>query len=127
MQIPSLNQEYVFDTYYLALGKYVNNEMQLISIVSNYLNRCKNSILQLLLNEIIYLPFDFSDQYYGAFKVHQISKGIFKFEYGSVLKTANVSYDSTDEFIKLLINNAEFDIDFDIVLTKSDIINSFKL
>ena len=70
MRIPALNQEFIFDTYYFALGKYIEDEIQLRAIVNNYLNRCKNSILQLPLSEVIYLPIDFSDQYYGVFKIN---------------------------------------------------------
>lgn len=127
MRIPSLNQEFVFDTYYLALGKYIENEVQLIAIVSNYLNRCKNSILQLDLAKVIYLPIDFSDQYYGAFKINHISKDIFKFEFGSVLKTTSVSYESTNEYIEFLIDKEKFEVDFEIVLTTDDIIDCFRL
>lgn len=127
MIIPSLSQELVFDTYYLVLGKYINGENQLIKIVNEYLDRCKKTILQMNITQMIYLPIDISDQYYGAFKIRRVSSYNFIFEYGTVLKTTNTLYDLSTEFINISINDEIFDIDFDIGLTQTDIKLCFSL
>lgn len=127
MEIPLLSYKFDFDTYYLALGKFIDNESQLVSIVSNYLNRCKKAILSLSKTQFIFLPIDFSDQYYGAFKVTHLNEELFKFEYGIVEKTLKVLYQESDEFRYLEISDEKFDVDFELLLTSSDIMDSFYL
>lgn len=124
MKIPSLKREFIFDTYYLTLGFTIENVKHLTSVISNYLEKCKNSILNLSNGEIIYLPIDFSDQYYGAFRVMRLDKDVFSFDLGTIEKTEKVAYDG---FTQLQLEGAEFDIDFQLTLTEIDVIESFQL
>ena len=122
MKVPLLKQEFVFDTYYLVLGKSIENETQLIEVISDFLLDSKEAILRLQKDEIIYLPIDFSDEYYGVFKVFK-GKETFIFEYGYVLNKPGVTFDKG----LLMLGKEEMVKEFELELTADEIVDSFRL
>lgn len=127
MEIPALNYKFEFDSYYLMLGKVIGDENHIISIINNYLTLCKKSILNLDKNQFLFLPIDFSDQYYGLYKITCLTEDLFKFEYGCVQKNDNIIYEETDNHIYFDILDEFFYIDFELQLETADIIDSFNI
>lgn len=132
MRISSISIEEAFDTYYFWDGEYYTDDYKVIMPqIETHLIKCKNAVLKLSEKEHVYIPVDFSDEYYGAFKVTSLSdtKSTYKFEYGCVRKeiVGTPFYLENDDTASLDIGNSFFDIDFSIILQKEDVIDSFRL
>lgn len=128
MRIPSINVERSFDTYYFWDGKYKTDSYEvLIPIIESYLIKCRHSIFKLLKNESIYLPIDFSDQYYGIFEVTFLLNNTYELKYGTVDKTNKTSFLEDADTISFVIGDSYFDVDFKIVMQFNDIVESFIL
>lgn len=130
MRISSINVEKTFDSYYFWNGAYYDDDYNvIIPQIESHLIKCRNSILKLSKKELVYIPVDFSDEYYGAFQVTMLSDHTYKFEYGCIRKEIIGApfYLEDDDTASLDIGNTIFDADFSIILQRQDVIDSFRL
>ena len=129
MKIPSLNREYFLDTYYFWNGEYDTDSYDILQpLIDSYLRKCQDSVLSLLDEEITYLPVDFSDQYYGIFKVTCIKRNFsYTVQYGSVEKTMKTYFSKINNHLIFTIGDETFNEDFNLIMQLYDIIDSFSL
>lgn len=104
----------VADSYYFAIDNLFlpENESKdkVILVLKNLMDAWVKRVLMLLVNDVTFLPFDFSDQYLGCFRVEQINNKEISVCYGF---TANVSGfeippSSIDNF--LIMSDEEFEV-----------------
>lgn len=88
------------DTYYFALDNCIEVKDSTIEkekyVFEIYLSQIIKELQNCRIDELIYLPFDFSDQYIGCAFLSKIDTHNFKFIYGYTLKFTGYSINPSD-------------------------------
>lgn len=76
----------IVDSYYLSIDQYFLpdniDDDRIGLILKRLIEWWSSQVLKLSDNEMTYLPWDFSDQYLGCFRVKQINKNLLSIGYG---------------------------------------------
>lgn len=114
LRIPSMNFSIVADSYYYMLDNSDcnNNNNNKSIIFTKLLGLWRESLLNLQDGDILFLPFDFSDQYIGCLRFELISDNILEGCYGITQKILGMEINPSqlDQFD---IEDSDFETEID--------------
>jgi hypothetical protein len=105
LEFSSSNFIQVADTYYFALDNFFmegeESSFKVRQNLKNLLNKWISLIEKMKVNQKIYLPFDFSDEYIGCLRVDKISEFDLQVGYGSTRRFdgTSISPSQIEEFV----------------------------
>lgn len=129
MKAPSLNIVKAMDSYYFwpTDSKYGKERIDGIKNIKKYFNQVRNRLSMLEIKEKLFIPVDFSDQYFGGFMISKISSNTILASYGFIddINTAVIESQNNQTYNNLVDKNfiAEFTFESEIESFK----NSFYL
>src|SRR6478735_990855 len=114
-KIPEANVDGCFDLYYFGTS---DPSKQHLNPLQELVNYWINKSSEINVNELGYLPIDFSDEYIGCLKIERVTAEEFKLSYGfSRIPGYGIDpADPGDFFIK--VNDFEFDRDTNSIIVK---------
>lgn len=111
LELPKINFIKEADTYYFALDNLFMREIETSTKVRlnliNLFEHWINSINNLKKDDIVYLPFDFSDQYIGCLRIEKIDIDNISLSYGYTTQYDGTSL-SPSSFEDFKISNQDY-------------------
>jgi hypothetical protein len=123
------DMETLADTYYFWREEFANlsNPYEgIIESISSYLDIWAKRLDELQLNESVFVPIDFSDEYVAGFKVRCLSN-IFAIDYGYITDVNNIVVRVTSNEVYTNLNDKEFEIVESFRKGKAEFINLLHL
>ncbi len=125
VEIPQINFNKQFDTYYFRIEKDIFEVQDIKNSISDLLDYWRKRISDLKNESSIYLPIDFSDEYTGCFKFTLKENDSIQMEYGfSGIEGYSVSPTNPVDYYKS-VRDFKNDKDYSVFeVTKKELLNS---
>jgi hypothetical protein len=123
------NMKMLADTYYFWREEFANLPNHYEGIeesISSYLDIWAKELGKLQLNESVFIPIDFSDEYVAGFKVRCLSN-TFAIDYGYITDVNNIVVRVTSDEVYTNLNDKEFEVAECFHMEKVEFINLLHL
>ena len=116
VDLPKINYSKIADTYYFALDNLFmpddESKEKAVLNIKQLLNYWCDAIQRLKKDEVVFLPFDYSDEYIGCFRIKYLNNDEITVDYGYTTEYEGCMF-RPSQFLSFKMNDENYNITTD--------------